>query len=464
MPRCGPPTAADRADGTARLPPRGGSQADARTWPSASTAPSGPSTTIAHFAPDVLAVADRRCGRGRRSSDAAADELHVILVRGGRRGLARPSARRAGAGRRSEAACSGHRRSLRRRARRPAGERAGRCGDPDRGRLAARWRADAGALGRPGRYPRCTCRGPRPHLAQGGPRERTPMPVRGPAVPRRGRTARRARLAADEWPRLAAAADLRGRGPRPRRATSTPSGAGHSHMLAEELFYRAGGLVRVRPILFEGLMLHASAHAVEHAPRAPAGPRGGPPRGPPDGRRRRAASSPRTRAATRSTTELATLARDRGVPVIAITSLQPRHESAAARTAGGSRLARAGRCRRSTTAGTVGDAAVAIDGLRAAGRPHLDRRGRCDRSTRSSRRSSNGWSPGASHPRCMPAATSTGGDAVERHGLLSGATEASGRRDRVAVRHPGRHRGLLRQPLDPRGSGSTSSGSSPRGA
>jgi uncharacterized phosphosugar-binding protein len=36
-------------------------------------------------------------------------------------------------------------------------------------------------------------------------------------------------------------------------------GSGHSHMLAEEMFYRAGGLVRVRPILFEGLMLHASA-------------------------------------------------------------------------------------------------------------------------------------------------------------------------------------------------------------
>ncbi|CAG7621430.1 sugar isomerase domain-containing protein [Leucobacter soli] len=36
-------------------------------------------------------------------------------------------------------------------------------------------------------------------------------------------------------------------------------GTGHSHMLAEELFYRAGGLVRVRPLLFEGLMLHASA-------------------------------------------------------------------------------------------------------------------------------------------------------------------------------------------------------------
>jgi uncharacterized phosphosugar-binding protein len=36
-------------------------------------------------------------------------------------------------------------------------------------------------------------------------------------------------------------------------------GTGHSHMLAEEMYYRAGGLVRVNPILFEGLMLHASA-------------------------------------------------------------------------------------------------------------------------------------------------------------------------------------------------------------
>lgn len=36
-------------------------------------------------------------------------------------------------------------------------------------------------------------------------------------------------------------------------------GSGHSHLLAEEMYYRAGGLVDVRPILFEGLMLHADA-------------------------------------------------------------------------------------------------------------------------------------------------------------------------------------------------------------
>ncbi|MCD6339178.1 MAG: SIS domain-containing protein [Verrucomicrobia bacterium] len=36
-------------------------------------------------------------------------------------------------------------------------------------------------------------------------------------------------------------------------------GTGHSHMLAEELFYRAGGLARIAPILCEPLMLHESA-------------------------------------------------------------------------------------------------------------------------------------------------------------------------------------------------------------
>lgn len=36
-------------------------------------------------------------------------------------------------------------------------------------------------------------------------------------------------------------------------------GTGHSHMLAEELFYRAGGLVRVYPILDDPLMLHINA-------------------------------------------------------------------------------------------------------------------------------------------------------------------------------------------------------------
>ncbi len=36
-------------------------------------------------------------------------------------------------------------------------------------------------------------------------------------------------------------------------------GTGHSHMLAEELFYRAGGLVKIQPVFEENLMLHKSA-------------------------------------------------------------------------------------------------------------------------------------------------------------------------------------------------------------
>ena len=36
-------------------------------------------------------------------------------------------------------------------------------------------------------------------------------------------------------------------------------GTGHSHLLAEEVFYRAGGLARVVPILDDDLMLHRSA-------------------------------------------------------------------------------------------------------------------------------------------------------------------------------------------------------------
>lgn len=37
------------------------------------------------------------------------------------------------------------------------------------------------------------------------------------------------------------------------------TGSGHSHMLAEEVFYRAGGLVAVYPILDPALMLHDAA-------------------------------------------------------------------------------------------------------------------------------------------------------------------------------------------------------------
>ena len=76
------------------------------------------------------------------------------------------------------------------------------------------------------------------------------------------------RLIADEWPNIRAAAGL------VSDALATGHvvhafGTGHSHILAEELFYRAGGLVQVRPILFEGLMLHASASLSTSLERLP---------------------------------------------------------------------------------------------------------------------------------------------------------------------------------------------------
>lgn len=36
-------------------------------------------------------------------------------------------------------------------------------------------------------------------------------------------------------------------------------GTGHSHMLCEELFYRAGGLLNIQPVLIDTLMLHIDA-------------------------------------------------------------------------------------------------------------------------------------------------------------------------------------------------------------
>ncbi|MBO5275375.1 MAG: SIS domain-containing protein [Clostridia bacterium] len=46
-------------------------------------------------------------------------------------------------------------------------------------------------------------------------------------------------------------------------------GTGHSHILAEEIFYRAGGLARVCPILEDALMLHRNAARSSMFERAP---------------------------------------------------------------------------------------------------------------------------------------------------------------------------------------------------
>jgi len=77
-----------------------------------------------------------------------------------------------------------------------------------------------------------------------------------------------ARLATEEWPSIDAAAALVAESIA-AGGTLHAFGTGHSHMLAEELFYRAGGLVRVRPLLFEGLMLHAGAELSTSLERLP---------------------------------------------------------------------------------------------------------------------------------------------------------------------------------------------------
>jgi uncharacterized phosphosugar-binding protein len=76
-------------------------------------------------------------------------------------------------------------------------------------------------------------------------------------------------ILADELPSIRAAAEL--------CASAVAGGGmihvlgtGHSHMLAEELFYRAGGLAAVNPILDERLMLHVSAIESTRLERLPA--------------------------------------------------------------------------------------------------------------------------------------------------------------------------------------------------
>jgi uncharacterized phosphosugar-binding protein len=166
------------------------------------------------------------------------------------------------------------------------------------------------------------------------------------------------RLLVDEWPAIRSAAEL------VADALETGHdihafGSGHSHMLAEELFYRAGGLVRVRPILFEGLMLHASAPLSTSLERLP-------------GLAAALLEAHRIVAgdvlivASNSggnavTAEMAMLARTAGARVIAITSI--RHAtSAAARASDRPRLHEVADVV-IDNGGRVGDAAVDIDGF-----------------------------------------------------------------------------------------------------
>ena len=166
------------------------------------------------------------------------------------------------------------------------------------------------------------------------------------------------RLSTEEWPNIAAAARavalaLQAGG------TIHVFGTGHSHMLAEELYYRAGGLVRVSPILFEGLMLHSSAPLSTSLERLPGlaeallldHPIS-------KGDIFIAASNSGSNAVT---SELASQVRDKGIPIIAITSLT-HATSARARTNDRPRLHELADIV-IDNGGAVGDAAVDIEGF-----------------------------------------------------------------------------------------------------
>jgi uncharacterized phosphosugar-binding protein len=166
------------------------------------------------------------------------------------------------------------------------------------------------------------------------------------------------RLGDAEWPNLDAAAGLVADA-LARGGDVHAFGTGHSHMLAEEVFYRAGGFVRVRPILFEGLMLHADAELSTTLERLP-------------GlaetilRHHPMAAGDALIAASNSggnavVAELAGLARSRGVAVIAIVS-EAHASSSAARAHGAANLRDIADVV-IDNGGATGDAAVAIAGL-----------------------------------------------------------------------------------------------------
>lgn len=136
-------------------------------------------------------------------------------------------------------------------------------------------------------------------------------------------------------------------------------GSGHSHMLAEELFYRAGGLAAVNPILLEDLMLHRAA--VESTVRERIQGRG--------------AAIFTTLTVTSDdvlivasnsggnvvAAELARAARDVGIPVVAIVSL--RHARSSASFGGGTSVLEGLADVVIDNGGVAGDAAVNVPGV-----------------------------------------------------------------------------------------------------
>lgn len=112
-------------------------------------------------------------------------------------------------------------------------------------------------------------------------------------------------------------------------------GTGHSHLLAEEVFYRAGGLAAVSPLLVDALMLHVSASEsseLERRPGLAADLLEQHPMAPGD-----VLIIASNSGGNRVAIEVAALARARGVLVIAVTSLN-HARSRLARSGAGPRL------------------------------------------------------------------------------------------------------------------------------
>jgi len=136
-------------------------------------------------------------------------------------------------------------------------------------------------------------------------------------------------------------------------------GTGHGHMLAEELFYRAGCLVAVNAILDPALMLHVSALSSTHLERLP-------------GyaglvlERYRVKAGDVMMIASNSgrnsvPIEMALAAKERGLTVIALTSMA-HSQSQSSRHPSGKRLFELADVVLDNC-GVVGDAALAVDGL-----------------------------------------------------------------------------------------------------
>lgn len=136
-------------------------------------------------------------------------------------------------------------------------------------------------------------------------------------------------------------------------------GTGHSHLLAAELFYRAGGLGAINPILIEGLLLHAGAELSTSLERT-AGI------GEVIFRRLGATSADTLVVISNSGSnviarELTLIAQQAGLTVIALTSLA-HARSAGSRGAGEPRLDQLADIVLDNL-GAPGDAAIQIDGL-----------------------------------------------------------------------------------------------------